>query len=70
MHLVNPEVGVGRDDGSSREIDSLAREVSTEPTLLALEALAETSYGFVILWEGRTSSLTSRVLAGSAGKRS
>lgn len=39
--LVDLQIRVGRDDGSSREIDSLARQVATETTLLSLETLTE-----------------------------
>jgi len=44
--LVDLEVGVGRDDRTRRKVDTLAREIATEATLLALEALAEATNRF------------------------
>lgn len=39
--LVDLQVGVGRDDGASREVDALAHEVATDAALLALETLRD-----------------------------
>lgn len=55
-HLVDLEVGVGGDDGASTEVDSLAAEVSSETTLLSLEALAESSDRLLALWMDRASA--------------
>ena len=48
-NLVDPKVGIWGDDGSPREVDSLSRQVSSEPTLLSLETLTEPSDRFVVL---------------------
>jgi hypothetical protein len=45
-HLIDTEVRVRGDDGSSREVHTLSREVSSEAALLALQALAEAPRGF------------------------
>jgi hypothetical protein len=47
-HLVDPQVRIWRDDRSSRKVDSLSTEVSSEPTLLSLESLAEPSDRLVV----------------------
>lgn len=33
-HFIDPQVWVGRDDGSAREVDSFAGEVSSESTCM------------------------------------
>lgn len=38
-HLLNFDVGVGRDDGPAREVDSFATEVASETAMLTLESL-------------------------------
>lgn len=48
-HLIDSHVRIRRDDGPAREIDTLAREVATETTLLTLESLNETSSWFLRL---------------------
>jgi hypothetical protein len=40
-NLFNAKIGIRRDDGTTRKIDSLAGKVSSEPTLLALQTLDE-----------------------------
>ena len=46
-NLVNAQVRVGRDNSASREVDTLAGQVTAEPTLLALQPLAEPPNGFL-----------------------
>lgn len=48
-HLVDLKIWIGRDDGTSREIDSLSGKVASESTLLAFETLAEPSDWFLSL---------------------
>ena len=36
-HLVDPQVGVGRDDGPGAEIHTLAHQVTSDPALLPLQ---------------------------------
>jgi hypothetical protein len=45
--FVDTEVGIGGNDGSSGEVDSLSGEVSSETTLFAFEALDEASDWFL-----------------------
>jgi hypothetical protein len=49
QYLVNAEVRVGGDDGSSRKIHTLPRQVSSETTLLALQPLDESPAPFLRL---------------------
>lgn len=53
LHLVDAEVGVGRDDRPATEVDALAGEVSAETSLLALEALVEPAGCLLRLLPGR-----------------
>jgi hypothetical protein len=46
-HLVNAKVRIRRNDGPSREINTLSGKVSSESSLLALESLHETTDGFL-----------------------
>ena len=39
--LIDTDIGIGRDDGTRREIDALAHEIATQSALLALEALRD-----------------------------
>lgn len=48
-HLVNGQVGVGRNDRAAGKVDALAREVATEAAGLALEALTEAADGLLVL---------------------
>ena len=48
-YLIDSHVRIRRDDGPAREIDTLAREVATETTLLTLESLNKTSSWFLRL---------------------
>jgi hypothetical protein len=41
-HLVDGQVGVRADDGAPRKVHTLAAEVASEPTLLALQSLHKT----------------------------
>ena len=45
--FIDGQVRIRRNDGSAREIDTLAAQVTAEPTLLTLEALAKATYGLV-----------------------
>ena len=41
--FVYAQVGVGRDDSTAGEVDTLPRQVTAEATLLSLQSLAETA---------------------------
>ena len=45
--LVNPQVGVGRNDSTAGEVDTFSRQVTSETTLLALQPLTEAAYWFL-----------------------
>ena len=47
-YLVYLKIGIWRDDSSTGEVDTLAREVATKPSCLALESLNEPPGG--LLW--------------------
>lgn len=40
-HLINTQVGIRRDYSAACEVDALAGQIASEPSLLALEALNE-----------------------------
>ena len=42
-HLVDAKVGVGRDNSPARKVNPLARQVSSETTLLTLQPLHQTT---------------------------
>ena len=42
-YLVNPEIGIGRDDRTTAEVDALTAEVASESALFAFESLGETA---------------------------
>ena len=45
-NLIDPQVGVRRNDRSTGEIHTLSRQITTESSLLSLESLHETPNGF------------------------
>lgn len=51
-NLIDVQIRIGTDDGTTREVHSLSRQVSTETTLLSLQTLTESSDRFRILWAG------------------
>lgn len=44
-HLVHPQIGIWRDDGSPREVNTLARQVAAEAPLLSLQPLNKAAAG-------------------------
>ena len=48
-YLIDTKVGIGRNDGSAGEVDTLSTEITSETTLLSLEPLAESSHRLLTL---------------------
>ena len=43
FYLFNSEIRVGRDDGTTRKVDSFSRKISTKTTLFSLQTLNKTA---------------------------
>lgn len=56
-HFVNSQIRIGRNDGSTRKVNSFSRQIATKSTLLALEALNEATRCFLRLKEEETGGL-------------
>lgn len=58
-YLVNSQIWIWRDNSSTREVHTFARQVSSETSLLALEPLREASHWFLWLHvDGNTRGFT------------
>lgn len=48
--LIDAKVGIGGDDSSPGEVDTLSTQITSETTLLTLQPLAESSHRFLALY--------------------